>query len=112
METEMKLTTNHYSPENNKHFEGAMTQGNGYLNLRASFEEELAVEAQGECYWRRPANVTLEKIRNPVSKWGVYVPGIYGKHPILGEELVNLPYVPGINLYCQGEKFDMGCSRV
>lgn len=110
METEMKLTTNHYSPENNKHFEGAMTQGNGYLNLRASFEEELAGEAQGERYWRLPANVTLEKIRNPVSKWGVYVPGIYGKHPILGEELVNLPYVPGINLYCQGEKFDMGCS--
>lgn len=111
METEMKLENKHYSPEDNKHFEGAMAQGNGYLNLRASFEEDLAGEAQGEKYWRLPANVTLEKIRNPVSKWGVYVPGIYGKHPILGEELVNLPYLPGINLYCENEKFDMGLSE-
>lgn len=96
-----------YSPETNKHYEGAFTQGNGYVNIRASFEEDLPGESQTERYWRLPANVTLEKIRNPVSKWGIYVPGIYGMHPILGEEIVNLPYLLGINIYCKEEKFSM-----
>lgn len=111
IKNERKLENRDFSTEDNKHFEGAMTQGNGYMNLRASFEEDLDGEEQGERYWRLPANVTLEKIRNPVSKWGLYVPGIYGKHPILGEELVNLPYLPGINLYCHNERFDMRLSR-
>lgn len=111
MKMDMKLENKVYSTRNNKHFEGAMTQGNGYLNLRASFEEDLEGEVQNEKYWRLPANVTLESIRNPVSKWGMYVPGVYGRHPILGEELVNLPYLPGINLYCGNEKFDMGLSK-
>lgn len=111
IKNERKLENRDFSREDNKHFEGAMTQGNGYMNLRASFEEDLDGEEQGERYWRLPANVTLEKIRNPVSKWGLYVPGIYGKHPILGEELVNLPYLPGINLYCHNERFDMRLSR-
>ena len=100
MRTQMILENETYRPESNKHFEGAMTQGNGYLNMRASFEEDLEGEIQNEKYWRLPANVTLEKIRNPITKWGVYVPGIYGKHPILGEELVNLPYLMGMNFYC------------
>lgn len=111
MRTQMILENETYRPESNKHFEGAMTQGNGYLNMRASFEEDLEGEIQNEKYWRLPANVTLEKIRNPITKWGVYVPGIYGKHPILGEELVNLPYLMGMNFYCCNEKFDMGKSR-
>lgn len=105
------LSTKTYDRQDNKHYEGAMTQGNGYMNIRASFEEDLEGEPQGERYWRLPANVTLEKIRNPVSKWGVYVPGIYGKHPLLGEELVNLPYLLGVNLYCENERFDMGRSE-
>lgn len=101
------LRQTEFNPRDNKHFEGAMTQGNGYLNIRASFEEDLSGEAQNESYIRLPANVTLEKIRNPISKWGVYVPGIYGLHPLLGEEIVNLPYLLGINLYCSNEKFSM-----
>lgn len=105
------LRTTEYHREDNKHYEGAMTQGNGYFNIRASFEEDLQEENQNEKYWRLPANVTLEKLRNPVSKWGIYVPGIYGKHPILGEELVNLPYFLGVNIYCGGEKFDMSESE-
>lgn len=111
MKGQMILKTKEYSRRDNKHYEGAMTQGNGYLNVRASFEEDLDGEAQNEHYWRLPANVTLEKIRNPVTKWGIYVPGIYGKHPMLGEELVNLPYFLGLNLYCDGERFDMENSN-
>lgn len=111
MSKQTKLKTCQYLAENNKHFEGAMTQGNGFLNMRGSFEEDLDGEMQDEIYWRLPANVTLETIRNPVTKWGVYIPGIYGKHPILGEELINLPYLIGINLYCGKERFDMKHSR-
>ncbi|MCU6733304.1 glycosyl hydrolase family 65 protein [Diplocloster agilis] len=99
-----------WSPEKNKYYEGAWAQGNGYIQMRASFEEDLSGASQDEHYWRLPANVTLEEARNPVSKWGVYVPGIYGKHPILGEEIVNLPYPMGIQLYQDEERFDMGLS--
>lgn len=99
-----------YNPADNKHYEGAYAQGNGYLNVRASFEEILSGATQGDVYWRLPANVTLEKARHPVSKWGLYVPGIYGKHPILGEEIVNLPYGIGMNLYHANERLDMELS--
>ncbi|WP_391573727.1 glycosyl hydrolase family 65 protein [Cohnella sp.] len=104
---ERLLTNNKYSGEDNKHYEGAYTQGNGYLNLRATFEEDLSGATQNDLYWRLPANVTLEKARHPKSKWGLYVPGVYGVHPILGEEIVNLPYGIGINLYSGGERLDM-----
>lgn len=30
-----------YNPEQNKAYEGMMTQGNGYLHVRGSFEEGL-----------------------------------------------------------------------
>lgn len=111
MEKQTVLKTQEYSVSDNKHYEGALTQGNGYFNIRASFEEDLKDEKQNEKYWRLPENVTLEKLRNPISKWGIYIPGIFGKHPILGEEIVNLPYFIGINLYCAGEKFDMSYSK-
>lgn len=110
MEQQKQLVNNTYNPIDNKHFEGAFTQGNGYLNARASFEEDIPGESQQEKYWRLPANVTLEQIRNPISKWGIYVPGIYGVHPILGEEIVNLPYLLGINLYIGKEHFNMDQS--
>ena len=99
-----------WNAEKNKYYEGAWAQGNGYIQMRASFEEDLSGASQEEHYWRLPANVTLEEARNPVSKWGVYVPGIYGNHPILGEEIVNLPYPVGIQLYQDEERFDMGLS--
>lgn len=105
------LTNNSYEPEDNKHFEGAFTQGNGYMNVRASFEEDLHEATQHDRYWRLPANVTLEKARHPKSKWGIYVPGIYGNHPILGEEIVNLPYALGVNLIHESERFDMELSQ-
>lgn len=99
-----------YNPEDNKHYEGAFTQGNGYVNIRGSFEEDLDGATQNDIYWRLPANVTLEKARHSKSKWGVYVPGIYGVHPILGEEIVNLPYFLGVNLYFDSERLDMEVS--
>lgn len=105
------LTCHGYSPEDNKHVEGAFAQGNGYLNLRAAFEEDLHGADQGDVFWRLPANVTLEKQRHPKSKWGLYVPGIYGLHPLLGEEIINLPHAIGVNLVQDGERLDMELSR-
>ncbi len=70
---------------------GVFTQGSGYLHIRGSFEEGLKAADQNEEYMRLPANVTIEKPRHPRSKCGTYVPGITGSHPLLREELVNLP---------------------
>ena len=56
---------------------------------------------------RMPANVTIEKPRHPYSKWGVYVPGVTGIHPMLKEELVNLPYLLKLDVTADGEKLDM-----
>jgi trehalose/maltose hydrolase-like predicted phosphorylase len=56
---------------------------------------------------RLPANVTLEKLRHPRSKWGTYVPGITGIHPMLKEELVNLPNPLWLQTICDGETLDM-----
>lgn len=102
-----KIRQVEYDKELNKNYEGLFTQGNGYLSIRGSFEEDLSGAAQNDRYWRMPANVTLEKQMNPKSKWGVYVPGIVGKHPILNEEMVNLPYVLGMNVYMGDNRFDM-----
>ena len=70
-----------------KYYEGVFAQGSGYLQIRGSYEEGLACADQGELYMRMPANVTIEKPRHPYSKWGVYVPGVTGIHPMLKEEL-------------------------
>jgi kojibiose phosphorylase len=75
--------------------------------VRGSFEEGLIAAPQDEAYVRLPANVTLEKPRHPRSKWGTYVPGITGRHPLLKEELVNLPYFMDLRLSVDGEDLDM-----
>lgn len=102
-----KIIEDFYSQKLNKNYEGLFTQGNGYISIRGSFEEELSDASQNDKYWRMPANVTLEKPRHPKSKWGVFVPGIVGMHPILNEEMINLPYPLGLNVYIEGSRFDM-----
>ena len=61
---------------------------------------------------RLPANVTIEKPRHPRSKCGTYVPGITGSHPLLREELVNLPNPLAFYVAADGEDLDMDESRV
>ena len=86
------ITEEKFSIDTNKHFEGLFTQGNGYMHVRGTFEEGLPGTAQDEEYMRLPVNVTLEKQRHPISRWGTFIPGIVGKHPLLKEEIINLPY--------------------
>lgn len=99
-------------PSSGKHYEGAFTQGNSYLQLRGSFEEGLACAPQNEKYWRLPANVTLEKQRSPRSKCGTYVPGIMGSHPLLNEEVVNLPNPLIFRVSCSLEALDMDLCEI
>ncbi|MCH4890136.1 glycoside hydrolase family 65 protein [Acidaminobacter sp. JC074] len=99
-----------FEKEHYKHFEGLMTQGNGYLSIRASFEEDY-IEGQDDLYWRMPANVTVEKKRHTEGKFGTYIPLIVGNHPILREEMINLPYFLGMNFYVDGCKFHINHAR-
>lgn len=100
------------SKDSTKHYEGLFTQGSGYLHIRGSYEEGIMAAPQNEEYMRMPANVTIEKPRHPRSKFGTYIPGITGRHPLLNEEMVNLPYPFLISVYVDGEQFDVDESNV
>ena len=101
-----------YSADTNKHFEGLFTQGNGYMHVRGSFEEGLKGSMQDEEYLRLPVNVTLEKPRHSKTKWGTFLPGIVGVHPLLKMEMINLPYFLGLDFSVMGEKLDMEHSKI
>lgn len=110
--SEFRLVENALNSKHTKHFEGAFTQGSGYLHVRGSFEEGLAAASQNEAYLRLPADVTLERPRHPRSKWGTFIPGITGRHPMLREELVNLPYFLDLVFFADGERLDMDRSAI
>lgn len=99
---EAAFKVNHY-----KHFEGVFTTGNGYLSVRGSFEEGLKDENQAEEYMRLPMNVSLEKSNLMVSKWGTYVPGVAGVHPLLKEVMVNLPWMLEFKMWLDEEQLSM-----
>ncbi|MEG1408047.1 MAG: hypothetical protein RSD23_09320, partial [Ruthenibacterium sp.] len=107
------VTQTSLSPSCSKQFEGLLTQGSGYIHARASYEEGLAAALQNEQYMRMPVtNVTVAKPRNLRSKFGTYMPGITGNHPLLREEIVNLPN-PWKTSFCVGEEpLDMDSSEV
>ena len=106
------LSETRQDPCSTKHFEGAFTQGSGFMHVRGSMEEGIEDAPQDEDYVRLPANVTLEKPRHPRSKWGTYVPGITGRHPLLKEELVNLPYFVDLRVTANGQRLDMDRSAI
>lgn len=108
----MILVNRVFSKEKMKHYEGAYTIGNGYMHVRASFDFDIAYATQDDRYWRLPANVTIEEAKHPYSKWGTYIPGIVGNHPLLNEEMVNLPYACGVNLYINNVKFDFETATI
>ena len=101
-----------FSEDENKYYEGILTQGNGYFHVRGSFEEGLTDAPQDEKYVRSMKSVTTEQQRHPLSKQGTFLPLIMGQHPFLGEVIVNLPFFMGITVYSSGEKLDMVHSRI
>lgn len=88
-------------------WEGLFTQGSGYLHTRGSLEEHLSDAPQNVTYLRRPTNVTAEQFPQMKSKWGTFVPGIYGNHPLMGKEMANLPSFLGIAPCIDGEYLDL-----
>lgn len=106
------ISENNLSEEKTKHFEGVMTQGSGYMHIRASLEEGIYAAPQNEEYMRMPANVTIEKPRHPRSKFGTYIPGVTGNHPLLNNEGVNLPYPFLVKVSIDGEWLDIDESNI
>lgn len=95
-----------------KGHEGLFTLGSGYLHVRGSLEEYLFNAPQDVTYLRKPTNVTAEAFPEMKVKWGTFVPGIYGMHPLLGKEMANLPYFLDLTPFVGGEKLDMERSRI
>jgi kojibiose phosphorylase len=106
------FTENGFEISRNKYYEGAFTLGSGYLSVRGSLEEGLSDDPQDEEYLRVPANVTLEKIRPGKSKWGTFIPGIVGRHLLLNDEIINLPWFLEFQIDCDGERLDLEKSRI
>ena len=101
-----------FNPKTALAMEGLLTQGSGYLHVRGSLEEHLADAPQNVRRLRLPVNVTAEKfVASPV-KWGTYVPGIFGNHPLLNREMVNLPWFLGLAPIVAGERLDMQRSQL
>lgn len=92
MHDQWKLVEEQFRPATNRAWEGLLTQGNGYMHVRASLAEHLPEAPQNVDYTRMPANVTAEEFPETKAKWGTYVPGVFGPHPLLGSEMINLPF--------------------
>lgn len=94
-----------FDPRTFQAYEGLFTLGSGCLHVRGSLEEPLDADRQREAYTRQPANVTGETFRPTVSKWGTYVPGLFGRHPLLNNQMINLPWFLGIEVLIDGARF-------
>jgi kojibiose phosphorylase len=101
-----------FSVKHNRHYEALFTIGSGYLNVRGSLPEGLTDDPQNVSFERAAGNVTLETFRAAKSKWGTYIPGFMDRHPALNEEMVNVPFPLGLQVYADGEKLDMEHSTV
>ncbi|MFQ5807457.1 MAG: glycosyl hydrolase family 65 protein [Phycisphaerae bacterium] len=88
-------------------YEGLFTLGSGYLHVRGSLEEHLADAPQNVEYTRLPTNVSSERFPQAKAKWGTYVPGVFGKHPLLNAEMINLPWFLGLAPSVDGERLDV-----
>jgi kojibiose phosphorylase len=106
------ITENHFYVETARAYEGLFTLGSGYLHVRGSLEEHLFDAPQNLEYTRRPANVTSEKFLESKAKWGTYIPGMRGSHPLLNRGLVNLPFFLELTPFAGDEKLDMEASRI
>ncbi len=99
------LVEDGFDPRTLQAWEGLFTLGSGLLHVRGSLEEPIDAARQRESYTRRPANVSGESFRPTVSKWGTYVPGLFGRHPLLNNQMINLPWFLGIHLFFDGMRF-------
>lgn len=100
------LKQNKFIPSEALAWESLFTQGSGYVQIRGSFEEKLEDSPQNLEYIRTTTNVSIEKFTEQNTKWGCYIPGVYSNHPIFNNEITNLPFPLGIDIWESGERFD------
>src|SRR5262245_42247579 len=101
-----------FDPASARAYEGLFTLGSGYLHVRGSLEEHLAGQPQNVEDDRRAANVTSEKFRDGFARWGTYVPGVFARHPVLNDQMVNLPWPLGLAPVVDGERLDVRTARI
>lgn len=101
-----------FDARRNRAYEGLFTLGSGCLHVRGSLEEHLSDAPQNVEYLRLPASVTSERFPETASRWGTYVPGLFGRHPLLHNEMINLPWFLGLTPRVNGERLDMQRSRI
>lgn len=101
-----------FDPSTARAYEGLFTLGSGYLHVRGSLEEHLSGAPQNVTYTRQAANVTSEKFPETPARWGTYVPGVFGRHPMLNNEMVNLPWFLGLVPVVDGERLDLATATV
>lgn len=106
------LSETAFSTQSSRAYEGLFTQGSGYLQARGSIEEHFSDSPQNVTYLRMPGNVTAEKFPATQAKWGTYVPGIFGQHPTLDKEMVNLPFFWLLTPSVDGESLDLTRSAI
>ena len=92
-------------------YEGLFTLGSQGLHLRGSLEEPCGDDPQNHDYMRLPGNVTAEKFPETRQKFGTYIPGIYGRHPLLNAQMINLPHAADLVLEVEGETLDCSVSE-
>ena len=106
------ITETAFDPAAARAWEGLFTLGSGYLHVRGSLEEHLAGAPQNVDYVRRPGNTTAERFPEFKQRWGTFVPGIFGTHPFLGPQMVNLPWFLALTPVLAGERLDVEKGRV
>lgn len=101
-----------FDVQRNLSYEAWLAIGSGVLHQRAAFEEGLGDEPQDIDYLPLPGGSAVRT--GPVfkSRVGTYLPAVTGLHPTCGEQMINLPALHGLILFCGGERLDMQRSRV
>lgn len=110
--TGWKLVETEFNSAHNRAYEGLFTLGSGTLHIRGSLEEHLQDAPQHVSYMRRPTNTTVEVFPDRKAKWGTYVPGVYGDHPLLLLEMANLPWFLELAPAVDGEVLDMEQAQI
>ncbi len=112
MSSTWSITESRFDAATAKAWEGLFTLGSGYLHVRGSLEEHLSDAPQNAAALRMPANVTSEVFDDTKAKWGTYIPGVFGSHPFLNSEMINLPFFLGLVPGVAGERLDVERGRI
>lgn len=84
-----KITENSFDPKRLRHFETALTQGNGYVGTRATFDEHYPGEQRTS-----------------------FVHGVFDDVPVVFTHLVNFPDWTALDITLAGERFSLAEGKL